>query len=420
MTNQRNSSRTVRRVLGLGLVAALCLSPQGCANKHGAHTSALRTQAADRVAQMKAATDFDMAQQQFLAGDLEKAFRSVEKSIGNNPKVARSHVLRGRILIEQGRLEPALQGLAAALAVEPANAEAHYYSGIIYERFSKYEEALREYDLASQADPTNPQYVIASSEMLIDQNKLGEARVRLESCKDSYLNNPGIRQSLGHLAMLEHRHADAVRYFNEAVLLAPDDPTLAEDLARAQLVTRQFGEAELNLRRAMSTPEAKGRVDLVLLRSECLVELERPVEARELLVSIVHEPSGDANVNAWKLLGNVAALLNDEHRLRESAARLKALAPDEPDGYTLMALWQRSKGQLLPAVKTLDRAIALSKDDPAPAKLQGLIYAQLEMPREAAESFKRAQRIDPKDPQVRALLEQQTQALAGAPVASDD
>ena len=419
MKNQRNSSRTVRRVLGIGLVSALCLSPQGCANKHGTHTSQLRTQAADRVAQMKAATDFDMAQQQFLAGDLEKAFRSVEKSIGNNPKVARSHVLRGRILIEQGRLEPALVGFAAALEIEPEHAEAHYYSGIVYERFSKYDLALREYDLASKADPTNPQYVIASAEMLIDQGKLGEARVRLETCKDSHANNPGIRQSLGHLAMLEQRHDDAVRYFNEAVLLAPDDPTLAEDLARAQLVTRQFGEAELNLRRAMSTPEAAGRVDLVLLRSECLVELERPVEARELLVNIVEQPGGDANVNAWKLLGSVAALLNDEHRLREAASRLRALAPDEPHGYTLMAVWQRSKGQLLPAIKTLDRAIALSKDDPAPATLQGLIYAQLQMPREAAESFKRAQRLDPKDPQVRALLEQQTQALAGAPVSSD-
>src|SRR5689334_14733375 len=100
-----NAHRPIRS--GSALALAACLAAlTGCAG-HGQYTQEGIKTAEERLAQMKSGTEWQMAQQQFLAGDLDKALKTVDSSIGLNPKVAKSHTLRGRILIEKGQLEAA-------------------------------------------------------------------------------------------------------------------------------------------------------------------------------------------------------------------------------------------------------------------------------------------------------------------------
>ncbi len=389
-------------VAALPLCIAL-LTASGCQSGHGQHTQQFKEQTQQRMDGVKAATSFDMARQQFLAGDLEKALNSIDQSIALNGKVARSHVLRGRVLIEIGRLEAALTSLNAAIAIEEKNADAHYYSGIVYERFSKFDDAMQAYQRAAVADPTNPQFPIAAAEMLIDQGRFDEAEAALTPAHSTFQHNAGVRQTLGHIESLRGNHEAAAGYFGEAVLLAPSDPSILEDHARALFTLGKFGEADAALRRLLALSESKDRHDLLHLRARVLVALDQPVEARELLVRITSDPVAAATAAVWNDLGNVALMLKDGYRLRESAQRLMALTPRAAEGYLFMALWQRDSGKLDDAAKTLGRAVALAPNDPMPPLLRGMILADLGQPAAAKQSFAEALRRDPTNEQSRRL-----------------
>lgn len=404
-------------ILPLSLLSALA---GGCESGHGQHTAKFKEEASERMNGVKAATSYDMAQQQFLAGDLEKALSSIDQSIALNAKVARSHVLRGRVLIEIGRLEAALGSLNAALAIEENNSDAHYYSGIVYERFSKFDDAMQSYQRAAAADPANPQFPIAAAEMLIDLGRFDEAEAALSPAHSTFQHNAGIRQTLGHIASLRGHNEDAVRYFGEAALLAPSDPSILEDQARAYFTLGRFGEADSTLRRLLAKPESADRHDLQHLRARVLVALDQPVEARELLVGITSDASNGADAAVWSDLGNVALMLKDGYRLREAGQRLIALTPRSAEGYLFLAMWQRDSGKLDAAAKTLERAVALAPSDPMPALLRGMILTDLGQSSAAGQSFAEALRRDPTNQEAQRLMQGVNQpaatGLAGAEV----
>ncbi len=385
----------------IGISGLLMLG--GCVG-HGQYTTEFKEQAQERMAQLKAGTQWDMAQQQFLSGDLKKALRSVEQSIAISDTVSKSHLLRGRILIEMGRLEDAVASIDRAIELKPEEAEPHYYRGIVFERFSKPEEALASYRAAIEKDPTDPQYLVAAAEMLVQLGQYDDARGLLEQGRADFQHNAGVRQTLGHIAMMQGDVPGAIANFNEACLLDPDDAALREDLAKAQFEAGQFADAEYSLRRTLEDKNYAGRTDLKLMHARTLVAIDRPVEARDILLSLSHDGRGSNDPKILAALGDVSARIGDYNRVRECATRLIGVSPNEAQGYVLLATFQREKGDLAAAVTTLDRAILLAGDDPSPALLQGLLYQRLNQPALAARSYTAALRADPRCAEAQARL----------------
>lgn len=366
-----------RRTSTLALAATIAAVALGGCSGHGRYTSEGKTNAQNRLAEIKAATEYDMAHQRYVAGDLKKALDAIEASIGYKSDVAKSHVLHGRILFEMGREEIALKSLLHAAELDPTNADAPYFCGMVMERFSQPENALGFYTRAAKLDTTNPQYTLAAAEMLMELNRLDEAEAMLTSGTATFRHNAGLRQTLGHVAQMQGDNDRAIEEFRQACLLAPDDPALIEDLARAQVNAGLFADAEYNLRRILKTDEGQDRRDLVHLRARCLVELDRPVEARSLLLQLTRDEQGANDFQAWNELGNVSIILKDANRLRESASRLVAIAPHRVEGYLLMAMYQRAKGQNEQALITVDQAIAKAGDHAEAYMLKAIICDEL-------------------------------------------
>lgn len=410
------NARRNKMVAPFALAALVALA--GCNKPHGEYTGKFKEEATERMNRLKAGTDWDMAHQQFLSGDLDKALKNVQISIERADDVAKSHLLMGRILLEMGRMEDALVSFDRTLELDDSIMDAHYYKGVVFERFGQREKALDSYQAAAKLDPSNAQFVVASAEMLIDLNRLGDAKRLLTTGSSDFEHNAGVRQTLGHIAMMEGNVDDAVRLFNEACLLSPDEPSLLEDLARAQIAARKFNDAEYSLRRLLASDKEGLRRDLRHLQARCLVEIDRPVEARSILTDIVNDPQGANDVQTWTELGNIAIMLKDERRLRECATRLVAIAPDRQEGYFLMATWQRSKGNVKGAIASLDKAIERSQGDSAPAVLRGVLYQELGMNPQAAQSYRVALQINPGDSRAQALLSQVEKGVTvtGAPV----
>ena len=402
MNLARGRDRVLRALL-VGATAGAIIA--GCAPGHGKHTQQFKEDALQRMASLKAATSWDMAQQQYETGDLKKALRSVEDSIALDDRVAKSHVLRGRILIEMDRLETALEAFENAIDVDPENAVAHYYQGIVYERFVRYERALESYVRAAELDETDPQYRLAASEMLIELDRIDEAQEALEEGISTFEHNPGFRQTLGHIAMMRDDPERAMRMFGEACLLAPADEALMEDLARAQIEAARYGDAEYTLRRLIDMRAKVDRRDLKYLRARCLMEIDRPVEARTLLLELTEDDRGGQDARAWIDLGHVSLTLGEDYRLRQCAQRVIALAPTRSDGYMLLAMWQHRAGGTEEAIGTLDRGLRVSDDPGSLAVMQGVLYRDLGRQSEARRAAELALRHDPADARALDLLE---------------
>jgi len=399
-------SQGLRIAVGITVAGGLAwgvLNATGCTGTHGKYTAEHQSTAKVKMEGIKAATEFKMAEQAFLAGDLPKALKHVDYSMSLNRDVARTHVLRGRVLAEMGNIESAIDCFKLAQGIEPKNVDAAYYQGTIAERIERREEALAHYMAASEIDSANPQYAIAAAEMMIELGKVDEAQTYLTSHGANFDHNAGIRQTLGHIAMMQNKPDVAATLFNEARLLQPDDQTITEDLIRAQIATEQYAEAEYNLNRLLMGKQNKDRRDLQHMRATCLVLLQRPVEAREILINLTTDQAGASDVDAWAELGQVAYLLRDYPRVKQCAARVTAIAPNRPDGFVLKALSQRRTGDLAGARKSIQTALSLNRTSDSLVIL-GMIQQDMADNNGARLSFAEALRINPKDTNASMLL----------------
>lgn len=373
---------------------AVLVALAGCGG-HGKYTSEQMSVAQQRQIQFKSAQVYDMSRQSFLAGDLDKALKNIDRCLTMNPSVAKSHVLRGRILSERGDLEKAVEAFLQAEALEPKNVEAQYYLGIVYERFTQKDKALERYLKAAELGTTDPQYVIAAAEMMIDLGQLDEAEKYLGKQRSAYEHNAGVRQTLAHVAMIRGDGPKAVTLLEEAHLLAPDDDTLLEDLARAQIMVGSFAEAEFALAQLLNTEGNADRRDLKHMRARCLLNVDRPLDARDLLLELTKASAGGKDIDAWVELGRVACELNDQRNLQQSAQRVMALAPDQPDGYLLKGMLHKRRGELTQALAAFDKACQFRGRQSEPLVMRGLVLEEMGRTREARASYSQALLDDP-------------------------
>lgn len=415
-------------------IAALCLYAGGCGS-HGEYTRDGVDAAKLKMATLKSGVHYQMAHQQFMAGDLEKARRTIETSLNVVPNYAPSHVLKGRIYLESGELETARQSLLVAESIDKANVDAQYYLGVSYERFGQYEPALLRYTAAADLDRANPQYTVAASEMLVSLGRPEEAKAMLLAARSDYAHNAAIAQSLGQLCTLRGESQEAVTHFANARSLAPEDLVVLEQLARAQANVGQYAEAEANLSRLLLTdvprqssaepsyakvrdkePARAPRRDLQALRARCLVGMDRLAEARQILVELATDPAGSRDLYTWTQLGHVAARLDDTVRLRQAAARLIAMAPQRHEGHTFRAIAQRNSGEFAAALNTADQAISLAGTDVSPLLVKASIQLKQQQLAFAQQTAERVLVIDPANATALRIVNAQALSAVEVPV----
>lgn len=395
-------SNSTLRLAAVSLLA--CAGTLAGCNGHGKYTREHIAQAKEKMSMLKSGTEYQMAQQQFLAGDLDKSMKTIDRAIALNPEVAKSHVLRGRVLIEKGRLEQAREAFLQAETLDPESVEAQYYLGIIHERVNEPAEALTRYLRAAELDSANPQYLVAAAEMHLVQGNLDEAERLLTEKKSQFRYNAAVRQALGQVAMLRGDAPGASKLFAEALTLASDDPGIMEDLIRAQMACGEFAEAEFHIQRLLDRPEYKERRDLMHLRARCLMAVDRQVEARTLLLELTNHREGSRDLRAWIDLGNVAATLKDRANLRTASQRVLALAPDRHEGWMLRAMQSRIEGNSEQALAAAEQAAARTDSDAAPCLLRALILEDMGRTAEARASLMEGLRRDPNNRAVQTLL----------------
>ncbi|GJQ30173.1 MAG: hypothetical protein HBSAPP03_20570 [Phycisphaerae bacterium] len=370
---------------------------------HGKFTGNHLSAAKLRMAELKSATEYQMAHQAYLATDLPKALKHVEYSLELNPPVVKSHILKGRILMEMSNLEAAAIAFRRAEELDPKNVDAWYYQGLMAERLDRKEEALRRYAGAANLDGTNPQYPIAAAEILVAMDQIDAAEQLLTEGLTKFEHSAGVRQTLGHIAMLKDNPEKAAKHFGEARLLDPEDDRILEDLAGAQIACGKFAQAESNLAHLLNDKKHADRRDLLRLRAKCLAQINRPVECRDILLRLTKTTEGTSDFEAWSDLGRVSVELRDYSRVKDAAARCLGIDPTRPEGYVLRGLEQRSRGDHASSANAFAQAVERGRTADN-LILLGLSLQDLGRADDARTCFEAALRLSPNHPIAAKLL----------------
>ncbi|MBL4698702.1 MAG: tetratricopeptide repeat protein [Phycisphaerales bacterium] len=376
----------------------------GCSGQ-GNYTRQGVSLAKERMSFLKSATEWELARQAFLAGDLEKAMRKVDYSLSINDTVVKSHVLKGRIQIEMGDLGNALKSLNTAATLDPEESDAHYYLAVVYERINEPELAYTHFENACEFDDYNPAYAVAAAETLIDLNRIEEAKIYLGTIPMAQ-NNAGIRQALGHIALLEHDHETAVKMFNNARLLAPDDEGIMEDLIHAQMLAGEFGAAESNISLLLKKSANTDRRDLKVLHAKSLFNTGRPVEARTIYQELLSTSEGKSDIDSWIGLANASFVIEDMRTVRKAASRVVAISPSSHEGYLLYAMYYRQAEDHKSSLDAINKALANSPMDAGIYAFRAVILNNLDQHLQAFASIAQAVKLEPANLRYSQMLDQ--------------
>lgn len=376
--------RLVFSVFAVGLAVG---SLAGCGGG-GAYTRQTSLDHQSKMDIMKSATEYDMSRQAYYAGDLKKALDGVERSIAINDQVAKTHVLRGRILLELSELDGALDALHTAETLDPKSVDAQYYLGMAYERLNEFETSIKHYQAAAEMKPEKAQYIVAVAEVMIDAGRVDEAETYLSGRRARFDHNAGVRQTLGHIALMQGNPTKALTMFSEARILAPEDMEILEDLVQTQIALGRYGDASGGLSKLLSDEDfAEQRRDLRHVYGRCLIELGRYIEARNVYLALTEDSEGGSDVDAWIGLGNVSCIIKDPYRLRTAAGRVMALEPNREEGYLLRSIWHRRRGESNDALAWLQVAAERAGESQAIYTMAGLVLADLGRNEDARKVF---------------------------------
>lgn len=399
------------------LLAILLTVMSGCNSNQKSNHEQWVEDADLRWNTVKSSIAIQMAEDQFNAGQLGLAQKTIEEAMVKDMENPKLWMMGGRIALEQSELETAYQRLAKAIEYgedkeQYANkdkAQPHYYQGIIDQRWQRYDSAQERYTQAYHHDPENVAYFLAKVEMMVQLGQLNEATATLESKTTYFDQNATVRALLGHVYRRQGRHDKAALWFKQASMLAPEDMKLKEEVARSQDAVGRHSEAARELKGLINSEYGSKRTDLHRLLAECYVKAGKLHEAKEQYNTLTNLDR--TSIHDWSKLGELSYRLKDEGTALQSANRLINLAPDDHRGYLLAGMVWNRRDRLDRALSMFDRAAELAPNSTTPLVLRGIALQKNNRPAAAADAYQQALTIDPNNKRAKHLLSSVAEAL---------
>ncbi|BAM03597.1 tetratricopeptide repeat protein [Phycisphaera mikurensis] len=417
-----NNHRLLARVAPACLAAAVAAGLTGCASS-GDKKNQHERWVADANAgwnNIRSHALLETATKEFQNGRLDLAERTVGDAAKKDPTNPELFLLAGRVALEKGELEKAhaifAKSIVLAEARKQVTSDAYYYQGVILQRWQRLDEALERYTAAHRIEPDNPGRLLAMTETLVALGRLDDAKAELTQRLAYFDQNPALRVTLAHIAKMQGESAEALSWFKEAAILAPDDMIVREQLADAHLAAGNIDDACVAMRRLVADPGYAERDDLIRRLAAAELEGGRVDDARQLYIDLTAQNPG--NVGDWTELARLSWRMKDQGGTLIAANRIMELAPNEANGYLMAGLvWQR-RGRHADALNLFDRAADLDPLDPTPVVMRGLCLQKTGQWAAAREAYAEALRRQPGDSRVARLLAAAERAAGPAPLAA--
>ena len=379
------------RRLWLVVLAALTIAfAGGCQSR-----AKSKKEATARWNKARAGVMYSLASDQFKAGNLDQARKTVDQALKLDPANPAVLVLSAKVHVEQGQLEAGELQLEAARKAAPNMAEAYYLSGVVYQRWQKPQTAYEYYTAACDKAPAELAYVLARAEMLVALDRSNEAISLLQEKVNYFENSPAVRDAYAQLLAQAGRHTEAVEMFRQAVMLADDDLALKERFAFALFHDKQYVEAAEAFTRLLENEQYKGRADLLAALGQSQLHVGKPREARRSFEEATQKDPG--NQQTWLGLAKAAMESNDFKRAELALKKAYALDKTAPDAHLLLGYLRLRQNRYPDALAAFERASAKDPKDTVSICMIGYVHEKTGKKDLAMEYYGKALQIKPND-----------------------
>ena len=207
--------------------------------------------------------------------DLDKAKEAYRRSIALDRQYLDPHLELGKLLADEGDLDQAITELGEAQRVAGNTLIAAEVTSRLKDVYNKksailYDALPNNPDLANQA--------VTLGQQMIRANMFDETQRLLERVIGQTKDNPQPYYWLGRIYLAKKQDGKGIDALERSVSLAPDNPILRLELAKAYESLGRFENAEIEYKRVLETrgtpavtiAETDRRLQLILARKEAL------------------------------------------------------------------------------------------------------------------------------------------------------
>jgi len=370
-----------------------------------------------------------LARAHAASGDLAKSRSIVEEILKANDKDAAAQLLKGQLLLLEGKRDEAFAAIRAAVAIDPSSADAQFALGKMYaargdgsaaqqafrevlrinprasgaqvelsvlQARTKPEDSIRNAEEAARNDPQNLTARLALVRSLIAARDVARAEREMSKLRAEYPNVGAVHAQDGRLALLKNDVPAARRAIESAGKLDPRSlETLAVSIA-LDLKQKNTAGARARLEERLKTDQSP---EVLLLAANTYVALKDQAAAEKVLrAAVAADPSRN---EPYAMLGS---LYLSQKKLDEAFEEFESLSTRQArpvESLTMMGMILEQQGKPDLAKKRYEEAIALdSSAGTAANNLAWLIAESGENLDEALRLAQSAVTVAPDTPQI--------------------
>ncbi|KTD07707.1 tetratricopeptide repeat protein [Legionella jamestowniensis] len=308
-----------------------------------------------------------------MKGDWEKAISIYTQLLLNNPNNLDLWLRVAQIEHHIKNYPLAINAYKHAIRIKPDDSKLHKALSEVYAEANQPEEALIEVDKAVRLSPNNVDYLLAKVK-IANWNK--ESAVALESYQKilqlSKTENITInkKETFIEIARLQaqlQNYQEAIKSYNQGILLNPDNPKLYQELAQVYAAAKDFDKALNTTNKALQLDA--DNVELLQLKAglESLLQKNQlAVETYQKLLELSALHGNATTVDRLMILKQLGNLQNQAHNYNEAIKiyiQAIQLYPGNAALYQDLSQTYAAAEEPYKAMQAINRALELEPDN---------------------------------------------------------
>ena len=319
-------------------------------------------------------------------------------------KLANLYGLTGQIYHAYSLNSPAKECYLNASRLAPKEFSWVYLLGKLYEREGGVQQAINYYSAARQLRPDYLPVFVSLGNIYLQLNRLAEAEANFSRALEIDENVAAAQYGLGQAALSKRSYADAARYLEKALALAPESNRLHYALAMAYRGLGKLDQAQSHLALSgtvgvrVSDPLVDGLQVLVkgarlhLIRGRVALEARRFSEAADQFrKAIAAEPN---NLPAHINLGATLTQTGDQAGAIAEFKEALRLDPNHPNAHYNIGLLLAQMNRNEEAINHLQAAVSAEPTDTNARFLLAQEFVKVRRFEEAEKEFSRVVQSD--------------------------
>ena len=342
---------------------------------------------------VSAKAKIDVAKDYLRNGRYEDAMATARQCVASDPELAEGYLVMGKIHCITGRFVQAQSALIQAVGYDENLDQAWYWLGEVAVHNKMPVQALEHYSRAMSLRPTTTDYIIAVVETYASQGRYEESLQLLERKIELMPGNAALKVADGDISQRLGRTAQAIRMYNQALLLEPDNVEIAESLGYCYIEQQNYNDAARMFDRVAQNATGENKTAALKLLAMCSMNSGQYGKAVGYYNTLSLDQRDDEQI--WLQMGQAALGAGAPGRAAACASRALSLRPGWPDAIALEGCAQYLKNDYDAAIGTFSRLTTNDKMGGFAWLMSGRCYQQLGRQSLADKAYENASRLNP-------------------------